>query len=142
MGIIKKYWLHHIQKKMSVITLNLNGERDILIMKEHLVKVPESKLAKYFLMDQKAQEDLQPWIIKESNNRYFIGRSTTISEMVFQFLRATDYFEPRDFIHFNKDDKEYYWHCLKKELEFYGILEGHHYKHYILENKMGSFKWI
>ena len=81
-------------------------------------------------------------VLKESNNRYFIGRSTTISEMVFQFLRGTDYFEPRDFIHFNKDDKEYYWHCLKKELEFYGILEGHHYKHYILENKMGSFKWI
>ena len=81
-------------------------------------------------------------MLKESNNRYFIGRSATTSEMVFQFLRATDYFEPRDFIHFNKDDKEYYWHCLKKELEFYGILEGHHYKHYILENKMGSFKWI
>ena len=81
-------------------------------------------------------------IIKESNNRYFIGRSATTSEMVFQFLRAADYFEPRDFIHFNKDDKEYYWHCLKKELKFYGILEGHHYKHYILENRMGSFKWI
>ena len=53
-------------------------------------------------------------VLKESNNRYFIGRSATISEMVFQFLRATDYFEPRDFIHFNKDDKEYYWHCLKR----------------------------
>ena len=76
-------------------------------------------------------------VLKESNNRYFIGRSATISEMVFQFLRATDYFEPRDFIHFNKDDKEYYWHCLKKELEFYGILEGHHYKHYILK-----IKWV
>ena len=62
--------------------------------------------------------------------------------MVFQFLRATDYFEPRDFIHFNKDDKEYYWHCLKKELKFYGILEGHHYQHYVLENNWGSFKWI
>ena len=73
-------------------------------------------------------------MLKESNNRYFIGRSATTSEMVFQFLRAADYFEPRDFIHFNKDDKEYYWHCLKKELKFYGILEGHHYKHYILEN--------
>jgi hypothetical protein len=81
-------------------------------------------------------------VFKENNNRYFVGRSATSSEMVFQFLRATEYFDPRDFIHFKKDDKEYYWHCLKKELEFYGILEGHHYQHYVLENKWGSFKWI
>ena len=62
--------------------------------------------------------------------------------MVFQFLRTSEYFDPRNLLHFNTSDKEYYWHCLKKELEFYGILEGYHYKHFGLENKMGSFKWM
>ena len=62
--IIKKEFATSYSETMSVITLNLNGEKDILIMEGHLAKVPESKLVKYFLMDQQAQEDLQPWIIK------------------------------------------------------------------------------
>ena len=53
---------------MSVITLNLNGEKDILIMEAHLVRVPESKLVKYFRGDQKAYEDLSPWIIKAQSS--------------------------------------------------------------------------
>ena len=100
------------------------------------IQDPDLKNKSHFLKKGTFSDKLKALycVLKESNNRYFIGRSATTSEMVFQFLRAADYFEPRDFIHFNKDDKEYYWHCLKKELKFYGILEGHHYKHYILEN--------
>ena len=60
----KKEFATSYSETMSVITLNLNGEKDILIMEGHLVKVPESKLVKYFLRDQQAQEDLAPWIIK------------------------------------------------------------------------------
>ena len=60
----KKEFASSYLGKMSVITLNLNGEKEILIMEEHLIKVPESKLAKYFFGDQKACEDLSPWIIK------------------------------------------------------------------------------
>ena len=49
---------------MAVITLNLNGEKDILILEEYLSKVPESKLAKYFSGDNEAREYLSPWIIQ------------------------------------------------------------------------------
>ena len=49
---------------MAIITLNLNGEKDILIAAQYLLKVPESKLAKYFTGNPEAQEELSPWIIR------------------------------------------------------------------------------
>ena len=49
---------------MAIITLNLNGEKDILIAAQYLLKVPESKLAKYFTGNPEAQKELSPWIIR------------------------------------------------------------------------------
>ena len=52
----------------SMIILNINGEKEVMIVKKYLTRVPESKLAKYF----SGEEDLSPWIVKEGPNRYFI----------------------------------------------------------------------
>ena len=49
---------------MAIITLNLNGEKDVLIAAQYLLKVPESRLAKYFTGNPEAQEELSPWIIR------------------------------------------------------------------------------
>ena len=52
----------------SMIVLNINGEKEVMIVKKYLTRVPESKLARYF----SGEEDLSPWIVKEAPNRYFI----------------------------------------------------------------------
>lgn len=70
-------------EKNGVVTLNLNGEKEISILRSVLTKAyPNSTLAKYFSMTTRS-----PWIMKENPDRYYICRlNGRVSEMVFKFL--------------------------------------------------------
>ena len=70
-------------EKNGLVTLNLNGEKEISILRSVLTKAyPNSTLAKYFSMNHRS-----PWIMKENPGRYYIcGSNVRVGEMVFKFL--------------------------------------------------------
>merc|ERR1712223_1482146 len=83
---LKEVILEDLERKneSSIVTLDLDGEKEIKITKQLLTSVPDSKMAEFF---SGQQNELSQWIVKESENRYFISRPKWISEMVFDFMK-------------------------------------------------------
>ena len=72
-------------EKNGLVTLNLNGEKEITILRSVLTEAyPKSTLAKHFSMNHRS-----PWIMKENSGRYYVCRTNVrVSEMVFKFLTS------------------------------------------------------
>ena len=100
--------------KSSAVVLDLNGEKKIKIARQQLTKVKGSKMAEFF---SGQPNELSQWIVKESENRYFISRPKRISEMVFDFMKSFNKY------YTNKGSKE-----LQEELKAYGLIKNTHWK--------------
>lgn len=109
-------------EKNWLVTLNLNGEKEITILRSVLTKAyPNSTLAKYFSLNR------SPWIMKENPGRYYICRlNGRISEIVFKFLITQSIVVNRKTIMGNLTD----------ELSFYGISKYDQY-----DNNPRSDEW-
>ena len=96
-----------VPEKNGVITLSLNGEKEISILRSVLTEVyPNSALAKHFSMNHRS-----PWIMKENPGRYYICRLNVLaSEIFFKFLTTQSIVVNRKTIMGNLTD----------ELSFYG----------------------
>ena len=97
-------------EKNGVITLNLNGEKEISILRSVLTEVyPNSALAKHFSMNHRS-----PWIMKENPGRYYICRlNVRANEIFFKFLTTQSIVVNRKTI----------MEKLTDELSFYGFLK-------------------
>ena len=99
---------------------------DACVPNQQLTKVKGSKMAEFF---SGQPNELSQWIVKESENRYFISRPKWISEMVFDFM--------------NKFKKEKYYvksdyHTkFEQELWAYGLEKDTHWS----LNKF-DYKWV
>ena len=112
-------------EKNGVITLSLNGEKEITILRSVLTEVyPNYALAKYFSMNHRS-----PWIMKENPGRYYICRiRTRVSEMVFKFLMAQTIVVNSKTTMGNLED----------ELSFYGIKCRYKWSH---ESEFRPHEW-
>ena len=68
------------------VTLDLEGQKEIKMSLATLTRFKDSKLAKYFLGDEEAKNKFSPWIKKENETRYYIGRPFEMAVKLFQFL--------------------------------------------------------
>ena len=85
------------KKDPSIVSLNLNGSKQMTIPRDNLTRIPDSKLAKYFsgeqikivFGDQGASRNvLTPWIVSTDPTSFYVSRPADKSEMVFNFLKA------------------------------------------------------
>ena len=105
-----------IPEKNGVVTLSLNGEKEITILRSVLTEAyPNSTLAKHFSMNR------SPWIMKEKPGRYYICRMRSrVSEIVFKFLTT----------HSIVVNHNTTLDHLTEELSFYGISHDKHHMRY------------
>jgi len=135
---IKEFKEEMEKKDPTIVSLNLNGVKDMTIPRDSLTRIPDSKLAKYFsgeqikivFGDQGASKNvLSPWIVSTDPTSFYVSRPALKSEMVFNFLKAPSCYSAE-----NSAD-------LQDELAFYGIEVG---RHYIVDetSDVARFDWI
>ena len=134
-----KHVFHKCNPPSKLITLNLDGEKQISVSMRTLTKVKDSKLAKFFENDREARKSL-PIVDEIPNKIYFVDRKADLSNAVFEFLKSPNYCMS-EFENVGPNS-------LKAELSMYGIKadvpkEDGHYKIVAFKQKGEvCFEWL
>ena len=141
-----KHLFHKCDPPSKLITLDLNGEKDVLITTKTLTRIKGSKLAQYFsnniTENDVIMQDL-PIVEEIPGIRYFIDRLSSMTEAFIEFLKSPNYCVGKDtygpYISPNS---------FKAELYMYGIFDESDNKdiaHYRIskniEKQLVCFEW-
>jgi len=78
----------------KLITLDINGDKDVLITMKTLTRIKGSKLAEYFqnnvTENDQIMDDL-PIVEEIPGKRYFIDRMTVMTQALIEFLKSPNY---------------------------------------------------
>jgi len=141
-----KHLFHKCDPPSKLITLDLNGEKDVLITTKTLTRIKGSKLAQYFsnnvTENDVIMQDL-PIVEEIPGIKYFIDRQSSMTEAFIEFLKSPNYCVGKDtygpYISPNS---------FKAELYMYGIFDESDNKdiaHYRIskniEKQLVCFEW-
>ena len=141
-----KHLFHKCDPPSKLITLDLNGEKDVLITTKTLTRIKDSKLAQYFsnnvTENDVIMQDL-PIVEEIPGIKYFIDRQSSMTEAFIEFLKSPNYCVGKDtygpYISPNS---------FKAELYMYGIFDESDNKdiaHYRIskniEKQLVCFEW-
>jgi len=141
-----KHLFHKCDPPSKLITLDLNGEKDVLITTKTLTRIKGSKLAQYFSNNVTENDVIMhdlPIVEEIPGIRYFIDRLSSMTEAFIQFLKSPNYCVGKDsygpYISPNS---------FKAELYMYGIFDESDNKdiaHYRIskniEKQLVCFEW-
>ena len=133
----------------KLITLDLNGEKQVFITIKTLTRIKGSKLAEYFSNNVTENDSIMtdlPIVEEVPGKRYFVDRIPSITEAFIKFLKAPNYCIGKNS---NDFDNSYISpNSFKAELFMYGIFDESDNKeiaHYRISKNMDKvtvcFEW-
>ena len=135
----------------KLITLDINGEKDVLITTKTLTRIKGSKLAEYFqnnvTENDQIMDDL-PIVEEVPGKRYFIDRRTDITEAFIEFLKSPNHCIGKKCDYGYECTKYVSPNSFKAELFMYGIFDekddkrfGHYRISKNVQDETVCFEW-
>ena len=144
-----KHLFRRCDPPSKLITLDLNGEKQVFITMKTLTRIKGSKLAEYFSNNVTENDTIMtdlPIVEEVAGKRYFVDRLPSITEAFIKFLKAPNYCVSKNS---NEFDNAYISpNSFKAELFMYGIFDESDNKeiaHYRISKNMDKvtvcFEW-